>query len=352
MSRCSRSTSRFPLALAASALALAALACGEPAPPPVAGAAAGGGAPLRVRTVAALARDTRGETAPGTVLARRRATLAPRVAASVHALPFEEGERVRTGDVVVALDDGALRAALAAAEVAGAAARADADRYGRLLGREAATPHEAAAASATAAAATAAVAGAREALAYARLRAPFSGRLVRRLVREGDVVAPGQALVELEGDAGFELRVTLAGGEAATLLPGARLLALVDGAGEVGATVRAVSPAGDPASHRFEAIADLDAAPGLRSGLFGRLRLPAGEDAGSELAVPAGAVFARGGLTGVFVAEGGVARLRWIAAGARRDGLVVVRAGLVAGERVVVDPVGLADGVAVAGEGR
>ena len=63
--------------------------------------------------------------------------------------------------------------------------------------------------------------------------------------------------------------------------------------------------------------------------------------------MPAGAAFARGGLTGVFVAEGEAARLRWVAPGERRGELLVVRAGLEPGERVILEPAGLVDGTAV-----
>ena len=40
----------------------------------------------------------------------------------------------------------------------------------------------------------------------------------------------------------------------------------------------------------------------------------------------------------------GKARLRWVAAGARDGDRVEIRAGVEAGERVVLDPAGLADG--------
>jgi multidrug efflux pump subunit AcrA (membrane-fusion protein) len=60
--------------------------------------------------------------------------------------------------------------------------------------------------------------------------------------------------------------------------------------------------------------------------------------------VPAAAVFPRGGLTGVFVADGTTARLRWIAVGAPAGDRVEVRSGLAAGERVVISPGSLADG--------
>jgi RND family efflux transporter MFP subunit len=180
------------------------------------------------------------------------------------------------------------------------------------------------------------------------LRSPFAGVVAARRVEVGDVVSPGQPLVEIEGAGGLELRATVNAAESRGLRPGAEVEARIDGLGEpLRARVTALSPAGDPATHRFELRADLPAAEGLRSGLFARLILPAPESGGEEtLSVPAAAVFQRGGLTGVFVAgEGGkVARLRWIASGAPAGDRVEVRSGLDPGERVVLDPGDLTDG--------
>jgi RND family efflux transporter MFP subunit len=321
-------------------LLVTALACGAPE----GGRQEASPAPRPVRTAVVAVVDAAAPVAPGVVVARQRATLAARIPAAVRDLPFEEGAVVRAGEVVARLDDDALRAALHAAQAGHAAAEADARRFARLLERQAATARETETATARAAAAASAVAAAREALAYAVLRAPFAGRLASRLVREGDVVAPGQPLVTVEGDAGFELRANVSGAGAAALAPGTRLRATIDGVGEIEATVRAVSSAGDPGTHRFEMIAGLEPAAGLRSGLYGRLALPAVAGATGEPAIPAAAAFARGGLIGVFVVEDGVARLRWIATGERRGELLIVRAGLAAGERVVLDPAALADG--------
>ncbi len=84
-------------------------------------------------------------------------------------------------------------------------------------------------------------------------------------------------------------------------------------------------------------------ASGLRSGLFARLRVPK-PGAPPALYVPKAAVFARGGLSGAFVAAEGRARLRWVALGGAVGERVEVRAGLEAGERVVLDPGDLSDG--------
>jgi hypothetical protein len=56
---------------------------------------------------------------------------------------------------------------------------------------------------------------------------------------------------------------------------------------------------------------------------------------------------ARGGLTGVFVVSGNRAFLRWVALGASVGSATEVRAGVEAGEHVVIEPMGLVDGARV-----
>ena len=281
---------------------------------------------------------------PGAVQARRRAALSARMPASVTELPYQEGQWVKAGAVVVRLDDGALRAAVAAAEAGVRAAEADLTRTKSLLEKGAATPRELEQMTAAASGAQAQLTGARDSLSYTALRAPFAGRIAARRVNLGDVANPGMPLIEIEGEGGLELKATVESTLATTLRSGSRLEALVDGQpAALIATVTAISPAGDPTTHRFELKADLPQAPGLRAGLFARLLVP-GLAVDPKLTVPADALFERGGLTGVFVVSDGKARLRWIAAGARDGSTVEVRAGLQAGERVVLRPADLVDG--------
>jgi membrane fusion protein, multidrug efflux system len=285
--------------------------------------------------------------APGAVQARKRAALAARVPASVTELPYEEGQRVRAGAVVVRLDDAAVRAAVAAAEAGVKAAEADLARTKALLEKDAATPRELEQMTAAATGARAQLSAATDNLSYTALRAPFAGRVSARRVNLGDVANPGTPLIEIEGEGGLELRATVESAVAATLRPGSKVKALVDGQpGALTATVTAIAPSGDPTTHRFEVKADIPAASGLRAGLFARLLVP-GVAADSRLTVPAAALFERGGLSGLFVVSEGRARLRWVAAGSRDGDTVEVRAGVEPGERVVLEPAGLADGVPV-----
>jgi RND family efflux transporter MFP subunit len=303
---------------------------------------------LKVRLAAVTSVGGEGrESVPAVVAARQRATLASRISATVVALPFREGERVTRGAVVVRLDEAALRSAELAAESALKAADTDLARARALLAKNAATPRELDEASARAAGARAAWMGVRDNLSYAVLRAPFAGVVAARPVHVGDVVSPGMPLLDLEGDGGLEIRATVDGALASSLTIGQRLAAEVDGqTAPVAVTVRAIAPAADPATHRVEVRADIAAGAHLRSGAFARLRIPQ-TDTPSRLTVPSAAIVQRGGLSGIFVVADDRARLRWVAVGETRDGATELRAGADSGERVVVDPAGLADGARV-----
>lgn len=338
-------------------LGLGLAACGGHEKPSTTEAAAG---PAKsVKTAEVVRTGGAGEIAvPATVRARQRAALSARMPASVTELPYQEGQRVEAGAVVVRLDDAALRAAVAATEAVLSAAEADLVRTTALLEKGAATPRELEQMTAAASRARAALTGAKDNLSHAALRAPFAGRVASRPVNLGDVVNPGMPLIEIEGEGGLELRATVESEIAATLRPGSKLRALVDGqAAPLAASVTAVAPSGDPTTHRFELKAELEAASGLRAGLFARLLVP-GVVADPRIQVPAAALFERGGLTGLFVVSDGRARLRWVASGARDGDSVEIRAGVEPGERVVLEPAGLTDGApvveqrAASGEGR
>jgi len=310
-------------------------------------------APRRIRTAAVESTDL-GETVfiPALVASVRRATLSPRVPAAIAALPRRVGERVRAGDVVARLDDAAARSGVAAAEASVASTGAEALRLTGLRSKGAATTREVESATARAAAATAALEGARAELAYAVLRAPFSGVITKIPVHAGDVVSPGGGVVELEGEEGFEIQAAVEPDIALRWKAGDRLAVRIDGEKEIRtATVRSLSTSADPSTHRFDLRADLSANRALRSGLFARIETPraVGE---ARLFVPTSAIVERGGLTGVYVVSDGRALLRWIAAGEAAADRIEARSGLAPGERIALDTGELSDGCAVVEAGR
>jgi membrane fusion protein, multidrug efflux system len=86
------------------------------------------------------------------------------------------------------------------------------------------------------------------------------------------------------------------------------------------------------------------AVAGVRTGMFGRARF-AGEGVRKVLAIDRAALHEQGQLQQLFVAEGGIARLRMVRVGEAREGWVEILSGLTAGERVITPwPSNLTDG--------
>jgi RND family efflux transporter MFP subunit len=296
----------------------------------------------RVRTVRATT-PSGGAWVPASVMAVERATVSTRVAAAVRAVQAREGQRVSRGQVLVSLADADLRGAVAAGRTALDAAAANERRIQNLLAQRAATQAEMDMATTQRAQAEAALAAAQANVEYGQIRAPFTGTVQARRVEPGDLVGPGQPLLVLEGDA-LELQASLSEAEAKGITLGAIVKFEADGTSGT-ATVTALTPGGDPLSHRRGFRARIrDTGTSLRSGAFARIEVAgAGQDA-THAWVPRSALVERGDLTGVFVASAGHAELRWIAVGEQAGDGVMVRAGIRPGEAVVDAPGVLRDG--------
>ncbi len=286
----------------------------------------------------------------GVVIGRYEAIVSSRLAARVAEVAAVPGRSVRAGTVLVRLEqreaDGALegaRAALLASRSALDLARRNSARYEKLEGRQAAAAVELerarqdeVAAAAAVAAASAAVRRAETDRAQTILTAPFDAVVVEKLVSPGDLAAPGRPLVRVASISGR--RVEAAPGEdlASRLKEGEPVEVVVSGrtwTGRVAEIVGAV----DSSTRRRTVRIDLPAGFDPPVGSFARLLLPG--PAVGRLVVPARAVVARGGLEMVWaVSPEGLVDLRYVRTGAARDGLVELRSGVVAGERVVLDP--------------
>jgi RND family efflux transporter MFP subunit len=239
------------------------------------------------------------------------------------------------------------------ARAAEANARAMRERMERLAARDAAScknvedavlGHESALAQVRAA-----EEGVASALVYtgsARVTAPFDGVVTERRIEVGDMAAPGAPLFTVEDLGRVKVEATVAESIAAALSAGTPVEVVFATGATRTATIEEILPAADPRSRTFVVRVVLDNADGsLRPGGFARLRLPGVPGEGAGALVPEAALVRRGPLTGVFVADGGVARLRWVTVGAARQGAVEVLTGLVPGERVVSPvPAGLEDG--------
>ena len=300
---------------------------------------------------------------PARVAAREEVTLTARLAARLTGLPLREGDRFRRGQVLARFEAPETRAALASARAAleSAAyqrqvARLQEARMESLYAARVAALREVEGARADR---RAAEAGYAQALAATdqmgsgtAIEAPFDGVVVRRHADEGASLSPGQPLLDIRSAAAGEIACAVPESELPRLgAPGAQVQ-IGEGPWRAARLLR-VDGMTDFATRSRVARFGLGAGEAaLEPGAFARVRLggAAGPAAGTSAAaasVPARALVRRGGLTGLFVVDEGVARLRWLRVGRESADRVEVLAGLEPGDLVVLDPAGLQDGRAV-----
>lgn len=291
----------------------------------------------------------------GSVEAYEKVLVTARVAGVVDKVKFTEGDTVKEGTVLAEIEPERFRLGVVAAEAELAKAEAEkAEAESGLKRREAADKENpglirgeemeqfrtrAQAAAASMSAAKAALDQAKLALRDAYVRAPTSGVIESRTVQTGQFAQPGAVLATLVRRDPLLVRFSVTEPEAARLHKGMRADFEVRGVAKtLTAKIVHVAAAADPATRMVPvtaevAVEDRDAA---RPGSFAEVRV--GVDAvENALVIPDSSVRASEKGFLAYVVENGVARERVLTLGMRtNDGLVEVRAGLKAGETLVV----------------
>lgn len=276
--------------------------------------------PVPVRTVRVQRGDiTRTVVLPGAVLAYQQATLYAKVGGYLKAIPVDKGDEVKQGQLLADLEVPELLADRAKYKAELEVAAADFNRIEEARSKapdliiaqaidEAKGKYEIARAN---------LERNETLLNYARILAPFSGVVTRRLVDPGAFIpaatggsAPTAALLTLADFTKVRVQVAVPEGEVKFVTHGTPLTFTVDGwPGKTftGAVTR-VSYALDDATKTMLAEAELDNANReLRPGMYALVKLFADRKAGVPL-LPADAVVVEKAKTSVFIVEAGKAR--------------------------------------------
>jgi len=319
--------------------------------------------------------------APGTVIAAATAQVAARTMGTVLQVAVKEGDTVHRGQLLAQLDERELtarrsakqagaqvaEAGISQAQKAVAAAQAQADvmqktydRYVYLKEQKSVSPQEFDEIAAKQQAAQAgleqakaalqqAQAGREQAIAearaaesvasYARIVAPFDGRVTRRTVEPGSLVSLGMPLFVVEDTSRYQLQVTLPTESVAFVKKGSIARVHLDALVEkpFAGKVAELEAGADPTSHTLNARIDLPHDVKTQSGVFGRAFFTRGEK--KALVVPKDGLVVRGQLRGIYVVDAnGLVHWRVLTLGQSTDGQVEVLSGLADGDMVVLNP--------------
>ena len=280
------------------------------------------------------------------------------------AVNAEEGQTVRAGQVLVALNDTVLRAQLRQQDAAVASAKATLAEAGAALNRSrelqqkgflsSASLDSATARQQTAAAQVAAAEAGRgetaARLAQAAIRAPVSGLISRRSVTKCQIVSPGAELFRIVRDSRLELDAEIPESDLLLVKPGMPATIVSEQVGAATGAVRIVTSEVDPKTRIGVARIALNGMGGFRPGMFARGQIQAGSQPAPTF--PSAAVLYRENQPGVFVVDtNNRAHFRRIAVISRTT-QTTAASGLNPGDRVVVEGAGFlgeGDAVRIAG---
>lgn len=287
----------------------------------------------------------------GTVALRRESPLGFTSAGRITTLAVNEGDGVRAGQLLAALDPTTTAAALASAEAERARASREFVRSSELFTAGWVARPRVDSAEAAVRVAEANVRAARFQLSNSRIVAPGGGIIIARLAEPGQVVAAGTPVLVL-GDAssGHVLRLAVPDRQAARLRVGQPAEVNIGALGDQEVTGRVIEIAGraDAATGTFLVEVALPTDARLRSGQIGTARIIADTAGERNLAVPPQAVFAaRAGEGFVYVVDMAQnrVRLRRVTLADTTDNSIRLTGGIEPGELVAISGIDrLSDG--------
>lgn len=275
----------------------------------------------------------------GTVKPVQRAMIAAKVMGTIEEMPVTLGQRVKAGDLLVKISAGEISAKVLQAQAQLNMATRDLDRERDLLTKNASTADMVKGLEDRFAMTKAMVREAEVMLAYTAVRAPFDGVVARKMANAGDLAAPGQPLLEVEGTDVFQIEAGVPDSLATHLAVGATLTVEVPGSGaSFSGQLVELSSAADAFARTVQAKISIPPDASVRSGQFARVLVPGTPV--RALFVPKSAVSTLGQMERVFVEQNKRAVLRLVKTGAVRGDRVEILSGVAEGEKIVQVPTG------------
>jgi RND family efflux transporter MFP subunit len=296
-----------------------------------------------------------GPAITGSIQPERRADLRAEVQAIVLQVLKENGDAVKRGELLVRLDDTAIRDSLASAEATSRAAQQAFEQAQRQHERMK-TLRASGMASAQALddaegrrngaqsdveAAKARVVLARQQLQRTEVRAPFDGVVSERKASAGDTAQVGKELMKVIDPASMRFEALVSSDSVGEVKAGQGVHFRVNGYGDqdFAGKVRRVNPAANPTTRQVEVLVDFvgEKQPRL-AGLYAEGRLET--QSRTSLTVPASAIVRDGDKVSAYRVKDGKLQKVTLSVGDRdpRTGGYVVTAGLAEGDQVIRYP--------------
>lgn len=281
-----------------------------------------------------------------------QAIISTRIMGRVESTPVQAGDRVKKGQIVLKIEDKALKASAArmqdqvkAAEAHYKNTKTNYDRISALFEKQSATQKEFDDMTVALAAASAQLSTAKEALneinsnlSYTLIRAPFDGQIATRNVNVGSMANPGAPLLSITAEKNFKAVAFVPEMEIKNTNVGQKATLFVDALDKSieGEIVR-VAPSSALTKGQYQIEIKLEDQEGLINGMYATLRT--GNKMNPSILIPDHILVRKGQLFGVYlVNQQGEASLVWLRLGKSKNGMTEVLSGLNPGDQVISAP--------------
>lgn len=267
----------------------------------------------------------------------KRADVLARVSGVIERLVAEEGDRVAEGEVLLNIVDDEYRHRATMARVDLEKQEARLARAQKIFEQGLSSAEDFDAIRTDRASAKANLDLAELELSYTNVRAPFTGRVVRRFVDQGQTVSNGTALYSLADMDRLLARVFIPAKEFRSIRPDQPVQLVVTSTGDrLTGRIDLVNPLVDPESGTIKVTVEVTRyPPTTRPGDFVEVSIVTDSHTDSLL-VPRIAVVTERGQRSVYVVDGDTARQRAVEVGFEDDDHAEITSGLEPGELVVI----------------
>lgn len=291
------------------------------------------------------------EAVPASVEAKQATLISSRIMARIDAISVRAGDRVKQGDLLIALEQSDLQSKVRQAQEQIKAikarlteARQNLTRAEQLQAQGLLAAADLDRARANADALSAELSGAEQglkeaqtALTYAQIRAPIDGLVVDRFAEPGDTATPGTRLLSIYNPNSLRVEAQVREQLALALTPEQALTVELPSLNKtLEARLEERVPAADPGSRSFLIKARLTDASQLQPGMYARLQVPAGH--ADTLMIPRTYLVQFGQLDLVWVWADGQAYRRFVKPGRVEGDTIEILAGLAAGDQLMPPP--------------
>lgn len=304
----------------------------------------------------------------GKIEAVNSANLSTRMMGFVDKIYANVGDKVQNGQLLLRINNadinaklGQVNAGITEANAAFANAEKDYKRFTSLFSENSASQKELDDVTANYTMAKARVEAAKQMknevnaqLSYSDIRAPFSGVVTNKFIKEGDMANPGMPLLEVEAPGSFQVLAMVPESAILQIKSGTQVDILVKSLNEtLNGKVTEISTSSKNTGGQFMVkVLVENANKNLLSGMFATVQFPLEKSAKSTnntVLVPLEAIVTQGQLSGIYtVSQSNTALLRWLRLGQTFGNEVEVLSGLNSDESYIVNAEGkLFNGVKV-----